>query len=132
MTWVQIASLPEDQLTYVGGAGEALPFPYDHFALVMSTNCLDHTEDPAAVVGEMVRVLQPGGVLWLTCEVAEQGEVRNDGHPHRLDVAALRSMLGGVEVQALEVAPFRAALAFLEGRTAFPHREVRVVGRKVG
>jgi SAM-dependent methyltransferase len=43
-----------------------LPFVDDHFAVVVSTEMLEHAEFPAAVLGEMWRVLKPGGVLLLT------------------------------------------------------------------
>lgn len=48
-------------------AGEWLPFPDDHFDLLLSHEVLEHVEDDAAAVGEMVRVLRPGGRLVLFC-----------------------------------------------------------------
>ena len=50
-----------------------LPFDADHFAAVVSTEMLEHAEYPAAVLGEMRRVLKPGGVLLLT--------TRSEGFP---------------------------------------------------
>ena len=46
-------------------AAEALPFPDDSFDAVVSTLSGHHWADPAAAIAEQVRVLQPGGVLWI-------------------------------------------------------------------
>lgn len=43
-----------------------LSFPDASFALVISSECVEHTPDPARAVGEMLRVLRPGGHLILT------------------------------------------------------------------
>ena len=45
------------------GSGEEIPFPNDHFDIVYSSNSLEHTNDPARVLNESLRVLRPGGVL---------------------------------------------------------------------
>ncbi len=44
-----------------------LPFPDRRFALVVSSDCIEHTPSPRDAVREMVRVLRPGGRLVLTC-----------------------------------------------------------------
>lgn len=43
--------------------GEKLPFPDNSFDIVFSANVLEHTEVPAQVLAEALRVLRPGGVL---------------------------------------------------------------------
>ena len=43
------------------GVGEAIPFPDDHFDFVYSSNVLEHVNEPPKVIGEIVRVLKPGG-----------------------------------------------------------------------
>jgi SAM-dependent methyltransferase len=42
-------------------AGEGLPFPDETFDLILSHEVLEHVRDDRAAVGEMVRVLRPGG-----------------------------------------------------------------------
>jgi SAM-dependent methyltransferase len=50
-------------------AGERLPFAAAAFDLVLCDNVVDHAEDPAAIAGELVRVLRPGGVLYFTVNI---------------------------------------------------------------
>jgi SAM-dependent methyltransferase len=50
-------------LVFVAGDATALPSPAGAFTLVVTRFSLHHFEDPAPALGEMVRVLQPGGRL---------------------------------------------------------------------
>jgi ubiquinone/menaquinone biosynthesis C-methylase UbiE len=47
----------------INAPGEHLPFPDGSFDIVFSANVLEHTDQPAQVLMEAVRVLRPGGVL---------------------------------------------------------------------
>jgi SAM-dependent methyltransferase len=49
----------------LSGAGEALPFPEGSFDVVLSHEVLEHVQDDAAALSEMVRVLRPGGRMLL-------------------------------------------------------------------
>ena len=46
-------------------SAESLPFPDESFDAVVSTLSAHHWADPAAAVAEQVRVLRPGGRLWI-------------------------------------------------------------------
>jgi len=45
----------------LNAAGESLPLPSDTFDLILSHEVLEHVQDDARAVREMVRVLHPGG-----------------------------------------------------------------------
>jgi len=45
----------------INAAGENLPFPSDHFDLILSHEVLEHVQNDAQAVAEMVRVLKVGG-----------------------------------------------------------------------
>ncbi len=49
--------------------GERLPFADGAFDVALCDNVVDHAEQPAAIVGEMARVLAPGGLLYFTVNV---------------------------------------------------------------
>ena len=44
----------------------ALPFADGTFGMVYSSECIEHTPDPAAAIGEMLRVCRPGGAVLFT------------------------------------------------------------------
>ena len=45
--------------------GQALPFRSDSFALVLSQAVIEHVPNPQAYANEIVRVLRPGGLVWI-------------------------------------------------------------------
>jgi len=52
---------------------EALNFPSDSFDLAYSLSAIEHTNDPCRAVTEMLRVVRPGGLVVLTCDVEISG-----------------------------------------------------------
>jgi SAM-dependent methyltransferase len=51
----------------LNAAGEQLPFPANRFDVLLSNEVIEHVEDDAQTVKEMIRVLKPGGRLVLFC-----------------------------------------------------------------
>jgi SAM-dependent methyltransferase len=51
----------------LNAAGESLPFPAEKFDLILSHEVIEHVQDDAAAVAEMVRALKPGGRIVLFC-----------------------------------------------------------------
>jgi ubiquinone/menaquinone biosynthesis C-methylase UbiE len=49
----------------INSTGESLPFPNESFDIVYSANVLEHTENPEKVLQEAMRVLLPGGLLYM-------------------------------------------------------------------
>lgn len=54
------------QYGYLQADGMRLPFPNHTFDLVLSSEVLEHILEPAKMLAEVRRVLQPGGVVLLT------------------------------------------------------------------
>lgn len=50
---------------FIPGWGEALPFPDAHFGLVTTYQTLEHVRDVGQCLSEMLRVLKPGGALYI-------------------------------------------------------------------
>ena len=59
----------DSKVPTIAAGGEHLPFADASFDIVLSDNVIDHAEDPQRIVDEMVRVLKPGGLLYLTVHV---------------------------------------------------------------
>jgi SAM-dependent methyltransferase len=60
--------------------GSRLPFPDEYFDGVMAASSIEQTPDPKATIGELFRVLRPGGRLRITYEGLSgyRGEHEND------------------------------------------------------
>ena len=46
-----------------GGVGEKLPYPDNTFDAVISSNVIEHVQNPEQVIDESLRILKPGGIL---------------------------------------------------------------------
>lgn len=56
------------KITYVCGVAESLPFADASFDKIVSISCLEHFADPWRGIGEMARVLKPGGRIALSVD----------------------------------------------------------------
>ena len=54
-------------LNVMNAAGEYLPYPKNHFDLVISNEVIEHVQDDRQAIEEIIRVLKPGGRLVLFC-----------------------------------------------------------------
>ena len=54
-------------LSPVAGDVTKLPFADATFDVVISSECIEHTPSPEIAISEMIRVLNPGGFLAITC-----------------------------------------------------------------
>jgi SAM-dependent methyltransferase len=81
----------------------ALPFPEDHFDLVLATDVLEHVDEPDAGVAELRRVLRPGGTLIVTVPAFEslwglQDDVAHHKRRYRRDELVVQLRAGGFSV----------------------------------
>lgn len=81
----------------------ALPFPEDHFDLVLATDVLEHIDEPDAGVAELRRVLRPGGTLIVTVPAFEslwglQDDVAHHKRRYRRDELVVQLRAGGFAV----------------------------------
>lgn len=86
-----------DRVVWVSAPGEAIPLASTSADLVICENCLDHVAVPTAVVGEMRRLLRPGGLAWVLVDVMDAAD---DLHPHPFSEASAPALFegGGFEV----------------------------------
>jgi SAM-dependent methyltransferase len=80
----------------VAAWGESLPFSDQSFDVVLCDNVVDHAESPKQIVGELARVLAPGGLLYFTVNIH---------HPLYAVAAGLHSSWRAIGVP-YEVGPF--------------------------
>jgi SAM-dependent methyltransferase len=93
--------LQRTALVTVAARAEQMPLAADQFDLAICTQMLEYTPEPAAVVGEIHRVLKPGGCLLLS--VPSMSPRDADVDAWRFLPAALRNMLSGFS--AYEIVP---------------------------
>lgn len=113
----------EPTVDYREGMGEQLPVEDASADLVLIENCIDHTRDVDAVMREIVRVLRPGGLMYLTvnCRIAPGFVVHraisrlavDAGHPHTFTASGARALaedLPELKIVAFEQGSFLQAL----------------------
>jgi SAM-dependent methyltransferase len=90
-----------DNVLFVQGDAERLPFLDDSFDVVVTRFAVHHFEDPAVQLAEMRRVLKPGGHLAVADLIAHPEAAREQNRLERLRDPSHRRMLELHELQAL-------------------------------
>lgn len=103
--------------------GEPLPFADGHFDIVVSMDVIEHVPDPGPWLVEVMRVLRPGGLIFLTTPnyaswslkflestaleaVARiQGFSRANLHPSKMTPERLEALLVQSNCHALDIRP---------------------------
>lgn len=86
------------------GCGEDMPFEDSFFDVVITTNTIDHTQNPQAVLNEINRVLKEHGFLFLTVNTyswrvravkvfLERIGAGDPAHPHTLTATEVKQLL---------------------------------------
>ena len=132
-----LSKLRNPAVSYVNGPGEALPAETGAFDLAVIDNCIDHVRDVDAVMGELQRVLAPGGVLFLTVNCRTPlgfvvhralSRLRIDkGHPHTFTASRARALLERHRFAPLTVRT-DSYLTALRGDLAGPGLRPRIKG----
>ena len=103
----------DERAKFVACTAEALPFPEAAFACVSSVAVLEHLDDDRRAARELARVVQPGGLVWVTVPLAYRYilpplwpvYLRHDrklGHKRHYDEAALVDVLGQAGLRHVE------------------------------
>lgn len=110
---LEVAGLIERiQLTHVDA--KTLPFPAQHFDIVMSNSIVHHIPEPKSVLAEALRVLRPGGMLFFRDLFRPESKSRLDElvqtyaggeneHSQRMFAESLHAALSLDEIRSLVV-----------------------------
>jgi SAM-dependent methyltransferase len=112
---LQVTSMDKEarsaEVQLIGDVQEMTQVGDASFASVVCSQVLEHVPDPPAAVGEMARVLQPGGALILSVpHLSLLHEVPHDYW--RFTCYGLEQLLCRAGLQVLSIAPTAGVLAF--------------------
>ena len=88
----------------VFGDGNCLPFEDASFDTVLCTEVLEHLPEPSVVLGEIARVLKPGGRLLATVPFSQPLH-ELPGDYYRFTPSALEHLLDGAGLQVESITP---------------------------
>lgn len=97
----RLAQRARRRITVVDGAVEHLPFPAASFDAALSVNSMHHWSDLAAGVGELARVIKPGGRVVLVDEDFDDVSHPSHERMHRRHQHDADHGLGAVDVTEL-------------------------------
>lgn len=96
---------PCANITCVQAVGEDVPLPSNCADLVICENSLSSVNDPVAVVGEMFRLLRPGGHLWFFVDLSTQRDLL---HPHPMTEQRIAELFAAFTPGLSEITPHTA------------------------
>lgn len=117
----RLTELRKPGVDYVAAGGEDVPLDSGQYDLVIMENCIDHTQDPDAIMREIHRLLRDEGVLYLTVNGRSRPGywmhrllaklALDPGHPHTYTRARFRKMIEsfGFDIVAFEAASWKNA-----------------------
>jgi SAM-dependent methyltransferase len=88
--------LPGSRAIYLPVGAEQIPLVSGSVDVALSRNSLDHVRDPAAVVGEVRRILRPGGTFILNVDLDHPA---TPTEPHTFTSERVRELLGGFQIE---------------------------------
>ncbi|MBI2041585.1 MAG: class I SAM-dependent methyltransferase [Candidatus Nealsonbacteria bacterium] len=102
------------EVRWVEGRGENLPFPDDFFDVIISTNFIDHIQDPLKTLSEMRRAAKRQGFLFLTVDTfpwwvkpvkvfLESIGRGNWGHPYAFTRNEAKKIVGGTGFKIIKI-----------------------------
>ena len=102
------------EVKWIKGRGENLPFQDDFFDLIISTNFIDHIQDPGKALAEMHRTVKKQGFLFLTVDTfpwwvksvkmfLESIGKGNWGHPYAFTRNEVKKIIGGPGFKIIKI-----------------------------
>lgn len=112
-------------------SADDLPYPDNDFDFVLCTEVLEHCRDPAAVLREIARVLEPGGLAFVTTPfLVSLHEMPYDYY--RFTPSALRALAEEAGFEVVSLIPRGGAFPVLLGAAQQPLvKGLRLVSRLV-
>jgi SAM-dependent methyltransferase len=88
--------IPDSRALYLSVGAEEIPLVSDSVDVALSRNSLDHVRNPAAVVGEIRRLLRPGGTFILNVDLDHPATATE---PHTFTLEKVRELLSAFEIE---------------------------------
>lgn len=89
----------DDEVTWICADATSLPFEDGSFDAVSCLEAIEFIVDPRRALGEMIRVVRPGGVLWLSNRVGWEARLFLGRLAGRGRLEAMLSELGLLDVE---------------------------------
>jgi SAM-dependent methyltransferase len=83
--------IPDSRALYLTVGAERIPLVSATVDVALSRNSLDHVRDPAAVIGEVRRILRPGGTFILNVDLDHPA---TPTEPHTFTLERVRELVG--------------------------------------